>query len=107
MAYVRDSAEFKKVVEKDRVFEFLAELNVDLDEVRGTILSKDLLPFTREVFSEVRREESRRLVMMGQKSHSLANENFTLNATTIENSSLNITATEVVAMSNKKSANQP
>ena len=47
-----------------RVFEFLAGLNRDLDDVRGRILGRRPLPSTREVFSEVRREENRRKVML-------------------------------------------
>lgn len=55
-----DHARFLKLIEKDRVFQFLAGLNKDLDEVRGRILGRDPIPTPREVFSEVRREESRR-----------------------------------------------
>ncbi|CAL5338710.1 unnamed protein product [Camellia sinensis] len=59
-----DSALFKKRQEKERVFEFLAGLNRELDDVRGRILSRLPLPSTREVFAEVRREEARRKVML-------------------------------------------
>ena len=59
-----DSVRFKQRVEDERVFEFLAGLNHELDDVRGRILSHKPLPSTREVFSEVRREEKRRLVML-------------------------------------------
>lgn len=40
-------------------------LNKDLDEVRGRILGTKPLPKIREAFSEVRREESRRKLMLG------------------------------------------
>ncbi|KAH9657194.1 retrovirus-related pol polyprotein from transposon RE1 [Citrus sinensis] len=63
-----DSAKYKKMLEKERVFEFLAGLSSDLDEVRGRVLGKEPLPSTREVFSYVRREESRKNVMMGGSS---------------------------------------
>lgn len=56
------------MVEKERVFEFLVDLNKELDEVRGRILRREPLPSTIEVFSEVRREESRRTVMFGGHS---------------------------------------
>ena len=36
-----DSACFKKMMEKDRVFEFLVGLNKELDEVHGRILGKE------------------------------------------------------------------
>ncbi|KAL9420097.1 hypothetical protein AB3S75_037804 [Citrus x aurantiifolia] len=59
-----DSARYKKKIERGRVFVFLAGLNKELDEVRGRILGKKPLPTIREVFSEVRREEARRQVML-------------------------------------------
>ncbi|KAE8673438.1 Detected protein of unknown function [Hibiscus syriacus] len=65
---VQDRALFQKMVEKERVFEFLVGLNKKLDEVKGRILGREPLPSTREVFSEVRREESRRTVMLGGHS---------------------------------------
>ncbi|KAE8732866.1 homogentisate phytyltransferase 1 [Hibiscus syriacus] len=68
----KDRALFHKMVEKERVFEFLVGLNKELDEVRGRILGSEPLPSTREVFFEVRREESRRTVMLWRpltKSH--------------------------------------
>ena len=60
-----DSKQYKELVEKDRIYKFLLGLNKDLDEVRGRILGKKPLPKVREVFSEVRREESRRKIMLG------------------------------------------
>ncbi|KAL6317167.1 hypothetical protein AAG906_029919 [Vitis piasezkii] len=59
-----DSVRFKKKMENERVFEFLAGLNRELDDVRSRVLSRRPLPSIREVFSEVRREESRRRVML-------------------------------------------
>ena len=38
--------------------------NQELDDVRGRILSRRPLPSTCEVFTEVRREEARRKVML-------------------------------------------
>lgn len=61
-----DSLYFKKFFEKKRIFKFLMGLDQSLDEVRGRILSTKPLPSLREVFSEVRREESRKQVMMGK-----------------------------------------
>ncbi|KAK8328008.1 hypothetical protein V6Z12_A11G221900 [Gossypium hirsutum] len=49
----------------ERLYEFLAGLNRELDEVRGRILGRSPLPTIGEAFAEVRREEKRRLVMMG------------------------------------------
>ncbi|KAE8723356.1 MORC family CW-type zinc finger protein 3 isoform 2 [Hibiscus syriacus] len=51
---------FQKMVEKERVFEFLVGLNKELDEVRGRILGREPLSSTREVFSESPRRNDRR-----------------------------------------------
>jgi len=59
-----DSTRCNKIVEKNCVFDFFYGLNSDLDEVCGRILGTKPLPTLREVFAEVRREESRRKVML-------------------------------------------
>ncbi|RVW91952.1 Retrovirus-related Pol polyprotein from transposon RE1 [Vitis vinifera] len=53
---------------KETVQVFLG-LNRELDDVRGRIMGIKPLPSLREAFSEVRREESRKKVMMGSKSN--------------------------------------
>ena len=60
-----DTSLFRKIVEQKRTFKFLLGLNKTLDEVRGRIMGTKPLPNLREAFSEVRREESRKKVMMG------------------------------------------
>ena len=67
-ACITDSVRYLKRIEDDRVYEFLAGLNKSLDEVRCRILGRIPLPSIREVFSEVRREEGRRKVMLGEKT---------------------------------------
>lgn len=62
-----DSQHYKKVVEDNRIFKFLAGLEVEFDEVRGIIIGRKPLPSLGEVFSEVRREESHQNVMLGKK----------------------------------------
>ena len=59
-----DSALYKKIVEQKRTFKFLVGLNKDLDEVRGRIPAIKPLPTIWEAFSEDRREESQRKLMM-------------------------------------------
>ena len=61
-----DEVLFKKMVDKYRVYDFLAGLNRNLDEVRGRIFGVTPLLVIDEVFSEVRREEYRRKVMFGE-----------------------------------------
>ena len=65
----------KKMVEDYCVYKFLAGLNVDFDEVMGRILGRQPLPAIGEVFAEVRREESRRNVMLGKKGVAAPVEN--------------------------------
>ncbi|XP_052182681.1 uncharacterized protein LOC127795193 [Diospyros lotus] len=72
---LEDSQQYKKIVEKDRVYQFLLGLNKDLDDVRGRILSIKPLPSVKEVFSEVRREESWKKLMLGSHHPFLPAEN--------------------------------
>ncbi|RVX04556.1 Retrovirus-related Pol polyprotein from transposon TNT 1-94 [Vitis vinifera] len=62
---VTDGLLYKKIVEGKRVFKFLLGLNKNLDEIKGRIMGVKPLPSLREAFSEVRREESRKNLMMG------------------------------------------
>ena len=47
-----------------QVFDFLAGLNRNLDEVRGRVVAREPFPSTEDAFAEVRREEVRRKVML-------------------------------------------
>ena len=49
--FMGDSVCFKKKMENERVFKFLAGLNRELDNVRHRVLSCRPLPSIREVFS--------------------------------------------------------
>ncbi|CAN1790032.1 Retrovirus-related Pol polyprotein from transposon RE1 [Linum perenne] len=62
-----DGAQYRNVVDTNRIFKFLSGLNVELDDVRGRIVGRNHLPSIGEVFAEVRREETRRGVMLGKK----------------------------------------
>ncbi|KAI9195707.1 hypothetical protein LWI28_017357 [Acer negundo] len=59
-----DATTLKKVMEQDRVYDFLAGLNVDFQQVRVQILGKDELPSLNSAIFMVRAEESRRSVML-------------------------------------------
>ncbi|KAK3002631.1 hypothetical protein RJ639_020472 [Escallonia herrerae] len=65
---------FKRHLEKERLYEFLTGLNRELDEVRGRILGRRPLPSIDEAFAEVRREASRRRVMLGGKKEVTSGE---------------------------------
>lgn len=59
-----DAAIMLKFVERERVYEFLAGLNIEYDQVHVQIFGKDHLPTLSEVFSTVRTEEGRRGIML-------------------------------------------
>lgn len=50
------------------VFEFLEGLSKSLNDIKGQILGRTLLPSIQEVFVEMRQEEGRRMVMLGEKN---------------------------------------
>ena len=58
----KDVCHHKKTMEDNRIFKFLAGLNVEFDEVKGRIIGRQPLPSIGEVFLEVRRKENRRNV---------------------------------------------
>ena len=80
---------------KERVLEFLASLNKELDEVCGLVLGKEPLPSTREVFSEVWGEGSRRIVMMDKTKPTMVSKNFALCVSTMEGLSTKVGITTV------------
>ena len=51
-----DAAMLQKFLERERIFEFLAGLNIDFDQVRVQILVKESLPSLEGVFSIIRAE---------------------------------------------------
>jgi hypothetical protein len=59
-----DAVILKNYVERERIFEFLAGLNIEFDQMRVQILGKESLPSLNEVFSVIRAEEGRRTVML-------------------------------------------
>ncbi|KAL9441801.1 hypothetical protein AB3S75_020326 [Citrus x aurantiifolia] len=73
-----DCNHHKKTVEDSRIYKFLAGLNVEFDEVRGRIIGRPPLLPIGEVFAEVRREESRRSVMLRKRSTGESIENSAL-----------------------------
>jgi hypothetical protein len=59
-----DAVILKNYVERERIFEFLAGLNIEFDQIRVQILGKESLPSLNEVFSVIRAEEGKRTVML-------------------------------------------
>ncbi|GFZ12770.1 hypothetical protein Acr_23g0011550 [Actinidia rufa] len=72
-----DAAMLQKFVERERIFEFLAGLNIDFDQVQVQVLGKESLISLEGVFSIIRAEESRRGVMLDN----LVNERSAMNST--------------------------
>ncbi|CAN1305472.1 hypothetical protein LINPERPRIM_LOCUS26530 [Linum perenne] len=60
----KDSALFKRFIEKKRTIQFLLGLNPELDDVKGRVMGKKPFPSLKEAFAEVRREEHRRHLML-------------------------------------------
>ncbi|XP_044463243.1 uncharacterized protein LOC123194143 [Mangifera indica] len=75
-----DGAVFKLYLKEMRIFKFLIGLNDNPDEVRGRILSVKPLPSIREVVSDVRREESRKKVMLRSETMPTSGDASTLAA---------------------------
>lgn len=59
-----DVAALQRFVEKDRIYDFLAGLNIEFDAVRIQILGKEDLPSLNETIAIVLAEEGRRGVMV-------------------------------------------
>ena len=59
-----DAVLLKRFVEKGRIYEFLAGLNIEFDAVRVQILGKEDLPSLNETIAIVCAEEERRGVML-------------------------------------------
>ena len=64
MKYSKDATIYQEFIEKERLFDFLASLNGEFDQVRVQILGRDPLPSLNEAFAIVRGEEGRRNVML-------------------------------------------
>lgn len=52
--YPTNSVKDSKMVEKKNRFDFLHDINIELDEVRGRLVGAKPLPSIREAFAEVR-----------------------------------------------------
>ncbi|XP_073030656.1 uncharacterized protein [Primulina eburnea] len=57
---------YQKLLAKERTYDFLTGLHPSLDDARGRILSFKPLPSLDTIFSEVRREEQRKQIMLGE-----------------------------------------
>ena len=63
----KDASHCKQTVEAHHVYKFLVGHNVEFYEVRGRIIGRTALSLIREVFAEVRGEESHRHVMLERR----------------------------------------
>ena len=60
----KDAIIYRQILNRERTYYFLAGLDNGLDDVHSRILSVKPLLSLDEIFSEVRRDESRRRVML-------------------------------------------
>ena len=90
MRYSKDAALLQLFVERERIFDFLAGLNVEFDQVCVPILGKESLPPLNEVFSLIWAEEGQRTVMLDNPtSKSLAFATTTPSVLPIKNNGSN------------------
>ncbi|KAK8359489.1 hypothetical protein V6Z12_A04G098800 [Gossypium hirsutum] len=66
----KEHTKFMAHLKNECLYEFLTGLNRELDKVCGQIMGGTFLPTIGEVFAEVRREEKRQLVMLGDLKES-------------------------------------
>ncbi|XP_039145764.1 uncharacterized protein LOC120283005 [Dioscorea cayenensis subsp. rotundata] len=59
-----DTQTLLKLLEEERIFQFLAGLNIEFDQVRVQQLGKEETPSLEEVYSAIKAEENRRTVML-------------------------------------------
>ena len=60
----KDATIYRNFFTRERTYDFLVGLDLSLDDIRSRILSVKPLPLIDEIFAEVRREESRKHVML-------------------------------------------
>ncbi|XP_028057274.1 uncharacterized protein LOC114261231 [Camellia sinensis] len=63
-----DLVKYRKFIAQERVFKFLAGLNIEYDPVQSRVLSMDTLLLLQDAFAYVENEESRRFAMMSSVS---------------------------------------
>ncbi|PON44816.1 hypothetical protein PanWU01x14_264060, partial [Parasponia andersonii] len=73
--YSNYDKKYYKTAEKQRAYDFLAGPNKDLDKVRGHLLGIKPIPAIDEIFVEVRQEEYRKKVMLGNPKVVIQPEN--------------------------------
>ena len=76
--YAEDGERYKKMVDKEWIFDFLVGLNKELDEVRGWLLRTKPLPSIDEIFVEVRREECCKRVMLEEQKPPPTSDNLAI-----------------------------
>ena len=68
----------QKMVNKERIDDFLSGRNKDLDEVRGRLLGSKPLPSIDEIFVEAQREKTRKHVMLCIVKETTKNSTFSV-----------------------------
>lgn len=64
MKCANDAVTLKTFIEKDQVYDFLAGLNFEFDQVKIRILGKEEIPSLEETISLIRAEESGMGIML-------------------------------------------
>ena len=67
-----------KKVNKKHIYDFFSGLNKDLNKVHVRLLTSKSIPSINEIFAEVRREETRKCVMLGTVKATTENSAFSI-----------------------------
>ncbi|KAG8646411.1 hypothetical protein MANES_09G001867v8 [Manihot esculenta] len=59
-----DAVKFQKMIERERVYDFLVGLNNEYDPIRVQVLGKNPFPSLEEANAHIQPEESRRYAML-------------------------------------------
>ncbi|KAJ9552519.1 hypothetical protein OSB04_016564 [Centaurea solstitialis] len=98
-----DVASLIKFIEGERIYEFLAGLNMEFDQVQIQVLGKEELPTLNEVFAIIRGEEGRRSVMIEAPTIKQEESAFLAESSKAEGSAL----ASMNIYGNSKSSHQP
>uniref|UniRef100_A0A2K1WPZ3 Uncharacterized protein n=1 Tax=Populus trichocarpa TaxID=3694 RepID=A0A2K1WPZ3_POPTR len=64
-----DAVKFQKLIDKERVYDFLAGLNIEYNHIRDQVLRRMHFPSLRQTYSHVQQEKSRRNALLHLVTH--------------------------------------
>ena len=64
-----DAVKFQKLIDKERVYDFLVVLNIEYDYIRVQVLGRKYFPSLRQTYSHVQQEKSRKNALLHLVTH--------------------------------------